>query len=202
MQKFSASYGGTKEKFIVKTFSNNNSKMDINIYNILCVVQNILQRGKSTNPSEFLKSKLGNFNFDDSPVYLIDNSKLTWNNIKGDDEKKYYPARKFYNEFLPNFLGEYKFIKNLILPEAEFTEVLDNDDFKNQQIDFYIPQLKLAFEIDGSSHEEEIQKLKDNLRDKTLNDKEIEVIRIKTFDFEHKTNFFIRIDRYCLASCT
>ena len=111
MQKFSSSYGGTKENFIVKTFSNNKCRIDVNIFTLLCVVQNILQRSNPTKPSEFLKSKLGKLNADDIPIYLIDNSKLIWNNIKGDDQNRYYPAREFYNKMLTNFLGEYSFVK-------------------------------------------------------------------------------------------
>lgn len=196
MQKFSSSYGGTKENFIVETFSINKAKIDAKINAVLCVVQNIFQRGMPTKPSKFLISKLKHFDeklskLDAPPFYLVDDSKIIWNNIKGDDESFYYPAKKFYNEILPEFLGEYSFVRNLILPEAEFSEILTKTDiFKGQAVDFYFPQLKIVFEIDGKSHEEKSQAIKDKQRDRALNDEKITVLRLKTSDLENKTRDF------------
>ncbi len=189
MQKFSSSYGGTKENFIVKTFSPNTSKVDENINAVLCTVQNILQRGNPTKPSDFLVSKFGEL--DAPPVYLIDDSKIIWRNIKGDDENSYYPAKNFYDRILPEILGEYLFVKNLILPEAEFSDVLTKTAaFNGQATDFYCPQLKVAIEIDGGSHDEFSQRQKDNLRDAALKAEGVEVFRIKTADLESKSKIF------------
>ena len=191
MQKFSSSYGGTKENFIVKIPSSKNVDVEEKIYAVLCVVQNILQRGTPTKPSDFLISKFKNFDVDAPPVYLIDDSEIFWNNIKGDDENSYYPAKNFYEKILPEILGEYSFIKNLILPEADFSEILTKTSkFNGQAADFYFPQLKTVFEIDGSSHEDFSQRQKDNLRDAALKSEGVKVFRIKTSDLENKTPAF------------
>ena len=60
---FSASYYGTLGNFVVNY---NLSKLaeddaiDTDEYSVLCVVQNILQRGRNTFPSEYLKEKINN----------------------------------------------------------------------------------------------------------------------------------------------
>ncbi len=163
MQKFSSSYGGTKENFIVKIFSARTSKVEENIKSILCVVQNIFRRGKPTKPSKFLISKLGKL--ETPPIFLIDSSKIFW---KIDNS----PARKFY-EILPKFLGEYSFIRNLILPY-----------FNGGQIYFYIPQMNLTFEIDDDSH------INKKSLDAEIKSKNIEVLRIKSKDLENDTKIF------------
>lgn len=195
MKKFSSSYGGTKENFVIKIFPQKSSKIDEKVQAVFCVVRNILQRGTPTKPSQFLTDKLGDVDL--KPTYLIDNSRIVWRNIKGDDENNYFPARKFYFEFLPDFLGEYAFVKNLILPEAEFSDLPEkNRAFDGQQVDFYLPQLKIAVEIDGASHDTPEQRRKDFLRDGALSAEKIEVIRITTKEFEQKTeNFFKKMDR-------
>lgn len=164
MQKFSSSYGGTKENFIVETFSARPSEVDEKIYSVLCVVQNIFRRGKPTIPSEFLISKLGKL--DKPPVYLIDDSKIIFSHFKGDDAI-------FYSEVLPKFLGEYPFVINLIFPH-----------FYGKQIYFYIPQMQLVFEIDNGN--------KEDLRDAEINSKGIEILRIKTDDLKNDTANFRR----------
>ncbi len=189
MQKFSSSYGGTKENFIVKISASKKVDVDEKINAVFCVVQNILQRGTPTLPSDFLISKFKNF--DAPPLYLVDDSKIVWNNIKGDDENFYYPAKNFYEKILPEILGEYSFVKNLILPEVDFAEILNkNSEFDGQAVDFYFPQLKIVFEIDGTSHEDFSQRRKDNLRDAALKAEGVEVFRIKTFDLENQTPAF------------
>lgn len=188
MQRFSASYGGTKENFIVKTNLTSNSKINSDIYSLLCVVQNILQRGIPTKPSELLKSRLGELPAEE-PIYLIDNSEMRWSNIKGDDQKLYYPARTFYDKIIPQYLSEYSFVKNLILPEANFSDVLTKTTaFRGQQMDFYLPQMNLVFEIDGSSHNDQTQIDKDEKRDAALREEGIAVIRIKTKDIEAESS--------------
>ena len=168
MQKFSSSYGGTKENFIVKIFSARTSKVEENIKSVLCVVQNIFRRGKPTTPSEFLISKLGKLTT--PPIYLIDNSKIV---LKFNSENLNCPARKFYNEILPKFLGEYSFVRNLILPYSN-----------GGQMYFYIPQMNLTFEIDDDSH------INKKSLDAEIKAKNIEILRIKSNDLEKGTKNF------------
>lgn len=185
MRKFSASYGGTKENFIVKVSCGD--KVSQEVLALFSVVENILQRGTPTPPSEFLKKILGKV--PDAPTYLVDNSPMNWKNIKGDDEKLDFPARTFYKEILPAFLDEYAFAKNLLLPEAEFADVLEQTTtFNGQQMDFYLPQAKTVFEIDGASHDERAQAAKDKRRDFALKREGNSVIRIKSFDVKNLTD--------------
>ena len=187
---FSATYGGTRENFFVKASSSAQAKISSDALKIFCVVQNILQRGSVTKPSVFLKSVLGEPPAGEK-IFLIDETKIIWNNIKGDDAAGNFPARTFYNELLEKYLGEYSFVRNLILPEADFADILTaNRNFDRQQVDFYFPQMKFVFEIDGASHDTFEQKIKDKLRDKALGDEGITVERIKTAEIYNETQCF------------
>ena len=189
MKKFSASYGGTKENFIVKVSEYKN--VDSIIFSLLSVVQNIIQRGNPTQPSDFLLKKFGVI--EQSPIFLANNETVTWNVIKGDDENFYYPAKEFYEKILPECLGEeYFFVQNLILPEVDFCEILENySAFNGQQADFYLPQTKTVIEIDGVSHKDFTQIIKDKTRDDTLIKEGNKVIRIKTSDLREKSAKFL-----------
>ena len=55
---------------------------------------------------------------------------------------------------------------------------------ENFIIDFYCPQLKLAFEIDGIVHHYEDKTVKDLEKDRLLKAEGIKLIRIKNLDFE------------------
>ena len=156
---------------------------------ILCVLQNILQRGNPTQPSEYLLSKFGSV--PEKPEALIAKEPARWNRIKGDNSTGYNPAKKFYHELLPKYLGEYGFIQQLMLPEARFIDVLDEPgDMRSEQMDFYLPQMKLTIEIDGSGHGEEVQQIKDRGRDDALQANGIKVLRIKTTNLAAENDVF------------
>ena len=55
----------------------------------------------------------------------------------------------------------------------------------NFVIDFYIPSIKLAVEIDGAPHKTEFGKEYDQARDKYLKSKGIEMVRFWNSDAEH-----------------
>lgn len=192
VKNFSATYVGTHENFVIKISPSAVGKISPSVLKIFYVVQNILQRGAVTQPSEFLKSRFG-----EPPaekLYLIDDTKINWNNIKGDDKESNYPARTFYNELLEKYLGKYAFVKNLILPEAEFADILTkNRNFDGQQVDFFLPQARIVFEVDGASHDAPAQIAKDEQRDKSLSDDGIKVFRIKTADIYNETQNFKNI---------
>ena len=177
--------GGTNENFIVKVSREN--PVEEKIYPLLCVVQNILQRGKPVKADDFLVDKLGNF---DAPqIFLPDKTPLRWNNIRGDDETNYYPAKDFYEKILPKYLGkEFSFVQSLILPEVNFSDILENfTPFIGQQVDFYLPQTRTVFEIDGASHDSPAQIFKDRERDNALREENISVIRITTSDLRDES---------------
>lgn len=197
-EKFSATYGGTRENFIVKAFLPAQVKISSDASKIFCVVQNILQRGSVTKPSFFLKSALGEPSAAEK-IYLVDKTRITWNNIKGDDTAGNYPARTFYNELLEKYLGDFSFVRNLILPEADFADILTQDrSFDGQQVDFYFPQMKCVFEIDGASHNTPAQIAQDRARDKALKSEKITVVRLKTTDIYNETPYFKNVMKFFL----
>lgn len=190
MEKYSSSYGGTKESFVILNNTSKDKRELTNVeYGLFCVIQNIIQRGTPTEPSIFLKEKLGIIPEELNPLYLIDDTVTKWKKlIKGDDEHVDYPAIEFFEKLLPQYLGEYSFVKNLIIPEADFADILLNDTVLcGQQVDFYLPQTKTVFEIDGNSHESSSQTLKDTMRDTALTRNKIQVIRIKTENIKKNT---------------
>lgn len=197
-EKFSATYGGTRENFIVKAFSPTQVKIPPDVLKVFCVVQNILQRGSVTKPSVFLTAALGEPSAAER-TYLIDKTRIIWNNIKGDDAAGNYPARTFYNELLEKHLGDFFFVRNLILPETDFAEILTtNRNFDGQQVDFCFPQMKFVFEIDGASHETSEQKTKDDARDKILKGEGITVEQINTTDIYNETPRFKNVMKFFL----
>lgn len=190
MEKYSCSYGGIKGNFVLLNIESQSVKYEVKqeIFGALCVVQNIIQRGNITKPSCFLQDELGKI--EKGQVNLIDKNLCNWiRTIKGDTDNADYPALIFFDEIIPEYLKEYAFVKNLIIPEAELTDILqEGEAFKNQQVDFYCPQIKTVIEIDGASHTEASQQNKDKTRDDALEKENIEVIRIKTTDIRNRTD--------------
>ncbi len=71
-------------------------------------------------------------------------------------------------------------------------------------VDFYIPSLHLAIEIDGGYHDNPVQKRKDKFKDKWINKKrEVKILRVKNKEVDEiveKINDFIykpRNRKYC-----
>lgn len=136
--------------------------------------------------------------------------------FKGKKIETYNPAKFFFEEIIPEYFGEYTFIQNLILPEMlinDITDIIDENyinelkskftdigldwneetenSFKNQQVDFYLPQAKLVIEIDGSQHKESPQKELDASRDNHLKKYGVKTVRISTID-EFKDGSFVK----------
>lgn len=195
MEKYSCTYANTKSNFVFQNIEeltdNKYDYMNDKLYGIYCVIQNIIQRGTPSKPSEVLINKLGNICVSKNyRIPLITEYNPVWRNtIKGDEQSNDNPAEKFYNEIYSNYMKDYAFTKQLILPEANLSEILEesNKEFKGQQVDFYLPQADLVIEIDGSSHNDKNQVKKDIERDKALNKAGIQVIRIKPFDIKNRT---------------
>ena len=153
MLKYTGSYANTEKSFVFLNIDNNIKIKDDTLYGIFCVVQNIIQRGMVSAPSKFLEKKLGKLVGVGEPCFLLPKNDARWNLIKGDIENVDYPAEEFYDKILDKYLGEYRFVKNLIVPEADFKDVLGYSSVMDgQQVDFYIPQIKTVIEIDGASH--------------------------------------------------
>ena len=161
---------------------------------ILYVTKNILQRGFPTTLSKYLQSQLGEIhkldNFEERFLFAT-KQKPVWNDtIKGDKERNYYPAKDFFENIIPNELGEFSFIQSLVIPEIEINEITGEDDknFINQQVDFYLPQAKLVIEIDGQQHKlDEVTRVSDSKRDNYLSGKGITTVRITTKELQNGT---------------
>ncbi len=195
MKKFTASYSSIKDNFVI--INNDHSyKVDNDFFGVFCVVENIIQRGKPTIPSKYLQDVLGEQNSINSrSLYLVSDEVPEWNVIKGDDTEVYYPAEDFYYNLLPAYLGESALVRNLIVPEVDFKDVLKKSTaLDGQQVDFYFPQLRTVIEIDGSSHRETLQAVKDGVRDDALRKADVTVLRISTEDIRNESeNFSLRM---------
>ncbi len=66
----------------------------------------------------------------------------------------------------------------------------------NYVIDFYCDELNIAIEVDGNSHNNPDQKEKDYIRDYTLNQLGITVIRIDDLDVKKNLNSVTRFLEY------
>lgn len=185
MEKYSGSYGGTKENFVILNNPDTPSVKFKNSreYALLCVVQNILLRGcPATKPSEYIEKEVGIVS--EPPLKLIGKVPAVWSKtIKGDENNADYPARLFFDDRLSRHMGGFRFIRELALPEAEIDEILERKtEFTDQCVDFYFPQIKTVVEIDGKQHLHGSQKKKDLMRDKELEKNGIAVIRIPAED--------------------
>ncbi|MFY7937757.1 MAG: DEAD/DEAH box helicase, partial [Flavobacterium sp.] len=192
MKKYTANYTYTNPNFVIQNLVANQTNADL--LPILYVMKNILQRGFPTTLSKYLQSQLGEIhklaNFEERFLFAT-KQKPVWNDtIKGDKERNYYPAKDFFENIIPNELGEFLFIQSLVIPEIEINEIIEEDDknFINQQVDFYLPQAKLVIEIDGQQHKlDEVTRVSDSKRDNYLSGKGITTVRITTKELQNGT---------------
>ena len=147
--------------------------------------------------SNYLKSQIGEIYLDEkfsNRLILIDRVLPNWlDTIKGDKENNYYPAKDFFDKDIVTYLDKYMFIQQLIIPEVPFSEMVEDvvDEFRNQQVDFYLPQAKLVIEIDGQQHKhEDVTRSNDGYRDEYLNKHQIKTIRIDSRDLQNKNMKF------------
>ncbi len=192
MKKFSANYSNTNHNFVFQNTPKNN-KVKNKYTPAICIIKNILQRGKPTSLSYFLQENIGKIHtFDDFNIALplIDNSTPKWERIiRGDVEKNNFPAKRFFEDLIPKYLSKYKYIQQLIIPEFPINDITQVyvEDFSNQQVDFYLPQAYLIIEIDGSQHNAG----KDKLRDAHTSKYGIKTVRITTKDLDSESDIFI-----------
>mgnify|MGYP001321879177 CR=1 FL=1 len=191
MLKLSANYSYTNHNFVIQ---NLDEEQIANEYlPAVCIAKNILQRGKPTLMSSFLQDKIGALHNEEdfaSPKALVDNSPPNWQRIiRGDVKNNYFPAKKFFYEFLPKYFPDHLYLQQLILPEVPINEITQVyvDEFAEQQVDFYLPQAFLIIEIDGSSHDSKV----DGERDAHTTKYGIKTVRIKTKDLEAENDDFL-----------
>lgn len=194
MKKFSANYSNSNHNFVIHNLKSN--RIDSKYLPAICILKNILQRGKPTLLSEYLQENVGRIHEDanfNKVFPLISNEVPIWERlIRGDDKGNSFPAKHFFENLIPKYFDDYIFIQQLLIPEIPINEItqVEVDEFKNQQVDFYLPQAYLIIEIDGSQHE--LEKSKDELRDSYAKKYGIKTIRISTEDIGLENNIFLQ----------
>ena len=113
MKKISANYSHSNHNFVIQ---NIRSKQEKNKYlPAICILKNILQRGKPTLMSTFLQDSIGSIQNTEefNKAYpLIDTSAPNWNRIiRGDVEGNNFPAKRFFEELIPKYLTDYQYIQ-------------------------------------------------------------------------------------------
>ena len=197
MKKITANYALTNPNFVIQNLVSREKELPEKP--LLYILKNILQRGFPTIMSRYLQEQIGavhnSDNFNTPFLFVSDNPPLWLNTIKGDEENQYFPAKEFFEDIIPEYFGEYRFVQSLILPEANINEITgtENPNFTNQQVDFYLPQAKLVIEIDGQQHKEEANRIADNIRDNYLLSNGISTVRIDSFEIRNRS-FQAKID--------
>lgn len=182
MKRFSSSYIYDKSNFALigcEYFGQVNNEW----FPLACVVENIIQRGTPTHPSNRLKAALGEpprFEGARPARKLITHEHQWQNTIKGAPSGQFNPALDFFETLLPSALDGSRYILNYILPEARIEDIVDSCDsrYKNQRVDFFCPRANLVIEIDGSQHGEEAESYLDRDRNLYLESFGITTIRI------------------------
>lgn len=197
MKKYSANYSYTNHNFVIQNLDLPRNETEY--LSAILIIKNLIQRGKPTLMSEYLQSIYGAIHKNEEqfkkPFVLIDQSHILWHStIKGDETNNYFPARTFFEERINEDLSEFCFIKQLIIPEIEINQITQRDDenFRNQCVDFFLPQADLVIEIDGQQHKEEIGRINDSIRDNHLLLSKVVTIRIDSKDLEARNNIYLQ----------
>lgn len=196
MLRHTANYAFTNHNFVIQNISE--SRVDSEFIPAVCVIKNILQRGKPTLMSLYLQGELGeihnNVNYNNF-VPLLSNETAKWERIiRGDEKRNYNPAKHFFDILIPKYFTDYPYLQQLIVPEVpiNFITQIDVDEFQQKQVDFYLPQAFLIIEIDGSQHDERT----DLLRDQHLKKLGNQTIRFTTQEIESENELFLeKIDQ-------
>lgn len=191
MKKFTANYSNTNNNFVIQNLLGD--KITNEYLAPISIIKNILQRGCPSISSKYLQDNIGaihkNNDFHKSfPV--ISNEPPNWERIiRGDVKNNYNPAQKFFDILIPKYLNDFSFIQQLIVPEVPINEITKIEvlEFSNQQVDFYLPQAFLVIEIDGSQHDKE----KDKNRDNYLSKFGVKTVRITTSALETENQEFL-----------
>jgi ATP-dependent DNA helicase RecQ len=163
-------------------------------------LKNLLQSRFPAPLSHFLSEEIGDLHRlpDFEPVggmmMLTDAETAIWHHrIRGDERLQQFPAKKWLEQLLPDALGEWAFVQQMFLPEMQINDITaaDNIVFRNQAVDFYLPQAQLIIEIDGQPHKvNDRQRLKENIRDEYLKKFGIETVHLQANDVEQQTDRF------------
>ena len=196
MLRHTANYVHSNHNFVIQNISE--TRVDSEFIPAICVIKNILQRGKPTLMSTFLQGEIGEIHLHENYsnfVPLISNEAPKWERIiRGDEKRSNNPAKYFFDDLIPKYFVQYPFLQQLILPEVpiNFITQIEVEEFHREQVDFYLPQAFLIIEIDGQHHDVR----KDQIRDEHLKKFGNETIRFTTKEIESENEFFLeKIER-------
>jgi ATP-dependent DNA helicase RecQ len=202
-KQFSANYVKTNHNFVfqnVKSYSIASEPKSTSILDAISILRNVLQRGKPTLASRKLREAFGYSEESveqEKPQALISPKPITWQRlIRGDIKSDQYPAKRFFDELVLKYFGEYAFIKQLMLPEVQIFDMTQVyvDRFNNRQVDFFVPQVGLIIEIDGPQHRN--TKESDEIRDAFTQSLGLETVRFTTEDVASENDAFLdKIER-------
>ena len=184
---FSSNYAYTDSNFVIMGLPRAKVEHE-KIYSVLCVLQNLIQRGTPTSLSPYLAKDLTTNNSEEYLHLFSEKTPHMQVVIKGNDREGINPASVFYHRLLTNCFPQYPFLPQLFIPEVPLTEIvqIQDSDFAEQAVDFYCPTAKLVLEIDGSQHENSNQAFLDRKRDRILETQGVQVCRIKTKDLNER----------------
>ena len=197
-KRMSANYSETNHNFVfqnLKSYSISSEPGSEKLISAIYVLKNMLQRGKPTIASRKLRDAVHFDNISDfeaGPQALISKRPVEWKRlIRGDVQTGRYPAKRFFDELVPKYLGEYAFVKQLMLPEVQIFDMTQIyvERFNNRQVDFYIPQVGLIIEIDGAQHQR--TKEADSSRDEFTRSLGLKTVRITTEEIYSENESFI-----------
>ncbi len=198
-KSFSANYANTNHNFIfqnLRSYSIASEPASKPILDTIYILRNMLQRGKPTISSRRLRNAFGlkqsQTGLEFPTQALISSYPLEWQRlIRGDVRNENYPAKRFFDELITKYFGEYKFVKQLTLPEVNIFDMTQVyvDQFNNRQVDFFIPQVGLIIEIDGQQHEASAQA--DERRDEFTQTLGLKTIRFTTQEIDTENESFI-----------
>jgi ATP-dependent DNA helicase RecQ len=196
MKKITANYVHAHPVFVIQNLDA--QLVDNSYLPVYLSLKNLLQSRFPAPLSHFLSEEIGDLHRlpDFEPVggmmMLTDTEMAVWHNrIRGDERLQSFPAKKWMEELLPDYLGEWAFVQQMFLPEMQINDITaaDNSVFRNQSVDFYLPQAQLIIEIDGQPHKSnDRQRLKDNIRDEYLKKFGIETVHLQAIDVEQKSD--------------
>ena len=188
-----------------------------NVSNPLNPVIDYLERGYPTRPTYYLEDLIKEVRPDFSwsslegtdPINLKPFSPNWDNTIKGFDETDSFPARTFFNQLIDQHIPKYSFIKNMIIPECKFGNIVSSapQDFnfsEDWEADFFLSAANLVIEIDGLQHNTQTQKAIDGKRTNVLKKHSIRTHRIETWRINENSesikNYFISLEAILKAS--
>jgi ATP-dependent DNA helicase RecQ len=195
---FSSNYALTNHNFVIQNLRSYSLASEADSQPTLgavYVLRNMLQRGKPTIASRRLRQAFGldtaESGHDLPQRALISSRSAEWRRlIKGNPRTGDSPAQRFFDEQIDAHFADYRFIKQLTLPEVNIFDMTQVyvEPFHNRQVDFYIPQAGLIIEIDGPQHVATTDE--DNSRDAFTRTHGLTTVRFTTEEVANENQSF------------